>query len=306
MTGIEELTVEDLVITNQNGFLQVSRDGDLLENEGFKNWLSANVASNIASWYGVEDEAPEESIDNDFGEGCNTAIFKLNEQGEVIAYLSGSRSTVEFEDAMSDLSRRGVPCDEGAVAKLKSIFGKDSATVFKTYGFVVDPRYRKAGIGKDLIKEVVDTHDIYYGETRNYSLVRSMSRYAGENNAYLQFGFERQVPEWAKGMTREMSLLIRYFWFENLELLDSLKKTEYRLSQDQLAKYPQRSTTKSVRGKKGFIPLARYAPLHVPSPSWIPVDDQDIKPGDIFKLTYRYLENNPGLYMPRMYVKEPK
>jgi hypothetical protein len=313
----EVLSSENVSIEydKENGLLHVNCVNDLIEDGNFNEWLRSSL---IPGWYGIKGESIEDTISADFDKGVNSAVFKIGEDGKPIGYISGKSKKLDFNEVANDLSNSGFSVPDDFAPKLDAIGGESDAMVFMIYGCVVDPEHRGEGISKVLIEEVLKVHNILYGETRNFTLIKGLASKSAAYKAYFQFGFLRMsmIPDWANTLKPELSLLIRSFWKENLQILDELPREEYIVPWRIAKKYYRARIPSLINrsvGKRGYAPLSRMQPLHVFAPRWIPREEPKLKGGeqlgelhDNLRLAYRYLRENPNLYMPLMYVKAPR
>lgn len=245
-----------------NTDLYVNHEGSVLGIPGFKGSI-APVAPFIGGWYGANTkETEDESMEIDFG-GSNMAAVTFDGNG-VVGYLSGQ--LLEMDD----------------------LFGNGPLQVFQTNGYVVNPDYRGMGIGSALFERVLGQCGAFYGDTRNFSVVRIAAKLAQERGGYMQFGYERHIPDWAIPYKDKFQELIEFLWSENLEYVAG--DNEYRIPDKYKAMFP---------GMGEASTLFTYAP------KWIKTGMQEIKESDPFMEMLLFLNQYPDLYSPMLYVKRP-
>ena len=249
-----------------NTALYVNPKGSVLDIPELNDSID-RVAPFIGRWYGAgTKETPEQSMEIDFG-GSNMAAVTFDGDG-VVGYLSGQ------------------------LFETDGLFGNDLTQVFRTYGFVVNPDYRGMGIGGVLFENILGQCDAFYGDTRNFSVVRIAAKLAQERGDYLQFGFQRYIPDWAVQHKHEFQQLIRSLWYENLK--SGAGSDGYQIPE----KHSKRLCY-SAEYAYGLWPQYTYAP------EWITTGEQPIKEGELFNEMFEFLNQYPDLYSPMLYVKRP-
>lgn len=243
-----------------NTDLYVSREGFVFDVPGLRDSIDS-VAPRIACWYGVNtNETPNESVGLDFGSSNMAAVSFVGD--EVVGYISGQ------------------------------LFPQDEFNIFRTNGFVVNPDYRGRGIGRSLFETVLEQCNVFYGDTRNFSVVRIAAKLAQERGDYMQFGFQRYIPDWAIPHKHKFQELIRSLWYENLKYVAGSDGYEIPEEHSKRLCY-------SPEYAYGLWPQYTYAP------EWITTGEQPIKEGELFNEMFRFLNRYPDFYAPRLYVKRP-